>query len=98
MRIAAVQRKIRGRCGGVAVEQARASAREAKQVENIGCGVVEGWGAPQRVGQFMKRDAYQQVRIYVGRKVTATIVGGGVVSRYLTETGKLCLRIPNNDI
>src|SRR2546421_12798177 len=76
-RIAAVHGKISGGRGVATREQPRAGARKAKQVKNIGLRTV--WNTTHRVGQFVKRDADQQVRIDVGGKGGTAVVGSGVV-------------------
>src|ERR1043165_4999478 len=96
MRIAAVHRKICGRCGDATVEQPRAGAGEAKEIENIGLRTV--WDATQRMSELVKCDADQQTRAYVGSEGSAAVIGGGVISCHYAETRKLRLCIPDSDL
>src|ERR1700754_4960533 len=79
-RIAPVQRKIGGWRRGAALKQPRAGAGKAEQVKNIGSRAV--WNAAHCMGQFVQRNANQQVRVDVGRKGGAAVVGRGVVGRH----------------
>src|SRR5437764_3570019 len=76
-RIAAVQRKIGGRGGGAALEQPRARTGKAEEVENIRLRTVRD--TAHRVGEFVQRNANQQVWIDVGGEERGAIVRGGVV-------------------
>src|SRR3981081_450612 len=76
--IAPVDREIGSRGGGPAQKQPCAGAREAKKVENVGLRTERD--ATERVGQLMQCNADQQVRIDVGSKGSATIVGASVIS------------------
>ena len=75
--MAAVDREISGRRGVAAQEQQVAAARKAKQVKDIGRRSVGN--TAHRVGQLMKRDPEQQVRIDVSGKGGAAIIGRGVI-------------------
>ncbi|OIQ65649.1 hypothetical protein GALL_527890 [mine drainage metagenome] len=97
-RVAAVDGKIGGRGGAVSVDQLRAGARKAKQVENIGLRAIGRavGDAAQRVGQFVKRDPDQKARTDVGGKGGAAVVGRGVGRTHQPE--KFQLRIPDGDL
>ncbi len=91
--VAAVGREIGGRRRIAAGKQARADAGEAKEVEHVRLRAIGH--AAHRVRELMQGHADQKVRIDVGGKRRAAVVGRGVVGA--EKAPQLQLRVPDRD-
>ena len=85
--------EIRGRSCCAVQQQPCARAGEAKKIENIRLRSVRD--AAHRVGEFVQRNADQQVRVDVGRKGCTAVIRGGIVRAEQPEQLELC--IPDRD-